>query len=91
MSKSSVKRIGMAQARLQLPQLAAQLAKAPDSVVEVTRRGKPVLHLVAPPRVESHASAAVRILQRIASMPEPRGPRRRNVAARYKDLLYGRP
>jgi antitoxin (DNA-binding transcriptional repressor) of toxin-antitoxin stability system len=88
MSKS-FKRMGMAEARLQLPKLAAELAKSPDRIVEITRRGKPVLQLVAPPRVKSHASAAVRILQRVMRLPKP-GGRARPVAARYKDLLYGR-
>ena len=90
MSKSSLRRMGMAEARLQLPRLAAELAKEPGRVVEVTRRGKPALHIVAPPRVPAQGSGARRILQRIALLPEPRGRARREVAARYKDLLYGR-
>ena len=89
MSKSSVRRVGMAEARLQLPRLAAELARAPDRVVEVTRRGKPALHIMAPPRVGSHANAARRILQRIALLPEPK-KQTHAVASRYKDLLYGR-
>jgi antitoxin (DNA-binding transcriptional repressor) of toxin-antitoxin stability system len=84
-----VRRIGMAEARLKLPELAAGLAREPDRVVEVTRRGRPVLHLVAPPRVARQAGPARRILQRVARLG---GERRsgKDVARRYKDLLYGR-
>jgi antitoxin (DNA-binding transcriptional repressor) of toxin-antitoxin stability system len=85
-----VQRMGMAEARLKLPQLAARLAREPDHLVEVTRRGRPVLHLVAPPRLERHATAARRLLQRVATLD--RGAKRHkrvDVAQRYKALLYG--
>jgi antitoxin (DNA-binding transcriptional repressor) of toxin-antitoxin stability system len=83
-------RLGMAEARLRLPELAASLAREPDRVIEITRRGRPVLHLVAPPRVESQARAARRILQRVARLEGPGRPGRKEVARRYKDLLYAR-
>jgi hypothetical protein len=91
MKKSPLKRLGMAEARLRLPALAAELARSPDKVVEVTRRGKAVLHLVAPPRIEEHATAARRILQRVMALPErPRGAGK-DIARQYKRILYGRP
>jgi hypothetical protein len=85
-----VERLGMAEARLKLPELAARLAREPDHLVEVTRRGQPVLHLVAPPRLERRATAARRLLQRIAALD--RGVKvktRIDVARRYKRTLYG--
>jgi antitoxin (DNA-binding transcriptional repressor) of toxin-antitoxin stability system len=85
-----VERLGMAEARQKLPQLAARLAREPDHLVEVTRRGRPVLHLVAPPRLERQATAARRLLQRVAALDRgAKGRRRVEVARRYKDLLYG--
>jgi len=85
-----VERIGMAEARLKLPQLAARLAREPDHLVEVTRRGRPVLHLVAPPRLERHATAARRLLQRVAALDRgAKGKKRIDVAQRYKGVLYG--
>ncbi len=84
-----VQRLGMAEARVRLPELAAALARDPDRLVEVTRRGRPVLHLVAPPRIERHASAARRILQRVATIPLARKDKPRDVARRTKLLLYG--
>jgi len=83
-----VQRIGMAEARLKLPELAAELAREPDRLVEVTRRGRPVLHLVAPPRIERQAGPARRILQRVSRLGSGRSTQ--DVARRYKDLLYGR-
>ena len=82
--------MGMAEARLSLPRLAVELAREPHGIVEVTRRGKPVLHLVAPPAIAGHANAARRILQRVARLS--RGPvsGERDAARRYKELLYGR-
>lgn len=88
--KLSIKRMGMAEARLNLPRLAAELARAPSGIVEITRRGKPVLHLVAPPAIEGHANAARRILQRIARLPPVSVSAHRDAARRYKELLYGR-
>jgi antitoxin (DNA-binding transcriptional repressor) of toxin-antitoxin stability system len=87
----SVEQIGMADVRLRLPELAAALARDPDRVIEVTRRGRPVLHLVAAPKLKQHAGAARRILQRVAQLEHGRARRKKNVARRYKDLLYGRP
>jgi len=88
--KSPVLRMGMAEARLKLPELAASLASDPDRIVEVTRRGRPVLHLVAPPRIPARSNAARRIMQRVAQL-EMHGPSpTRSVAGRYKELLYGR-
>lgn len=87
--QSVLERVGMAEARLRLPQLAAALARDPDRLVEVTRRGRPVLHLLAPPRLERHASAARRILQRLASLERAGKGKPRDVARRYKSLLYG--
>jgi antitoxin (DNA-binding transcriptional repressor) of toxin-antitoxin stability system len=85
-----IHRIGLAEARTQLPAIVARLLREPDHVVEVTRRGRPVLHLVAPPRVERHATAARRLLQRVASLDRQVKPRKRvDVARRYKALLYG--
>ena len=85
-----VQRIGMAEARVKLPQLAARLAREPDHLVEVTRRGRPVLHLVAPPRLERHATAARRMLQRVAALDRgAKGRPRIDVAQRYKASLYG--
>jgi antitoxin (DNA-binding transcriptional repressor) of toxin-antitoxin stability system len=87
---SIVERIGMAEARMKLPELAERLAREPDHLVEVTRRGRPVLHLVAPPRVERQATAARRILQRVASLDRgSTGKKRVDVARRYKESLYG--
>ena len=86
---SVVERIGMAQARLELPRLAARLAREPDHLVEVTRRGRPVLHLVAPPRVERQATAARRLLQRVAALDRStKRTKRIDVARRTKALLY---
>jgi antitoxin (DNA-binding transcriptional repressor) of toxin-antitoxin stability system len=84
-----VRRMGMAEARLRLPELAADLAREPDRVVEITRRGRPVLHLVAPPRLERQAGPARRILQRVTRLGSD-DRARRDVARHYKDLLYGR-
>jgi len=84
-----VQRIGMAEARLRLPELAATLAREPDRLIEVTRRGRPVLHLMAPPRIAGRASAARRILQRVAALGRPAKGTPRNVARRHKSLLYG--
>lgn len=88
--QSVVHRIGLAEARSQLPAIAAKLHREPDHVVEVTRRGRPVLHLVAPPRVEEHAAVARRLLQRVASLDRELKPRKTvDVARRYKALLCG--
>lgn len=84
-----VERMGMAEARQRLPELAERLAREPDHLVEVTRRGRPVLHLVAPPRVEEQATAARRLLQRVAGLERKRGRVKVDVARRYKALLYG--
>lgn len=84
-----VQRLGMAEARLKLAELATTLAREPDRIVEVTRRGRPVLQLMAPPRVASQASAARRILQHVAGLGRGSTGKRRNVARRYKSLLYG--
>jgi antitoxin (DNA-binding transcriptional repressor) of toxin-antitoxin stability system len=85
-----VERIGMAEARVRLPELATRLAKDPDCLVEVTRRGRPVLHLLAPPRVQRQATAARRILQRVAALDRAaKGGKRIDAARRYKALLYG--
>jgi antitoxin (DNA-binding transcriptional repressor) of toxin-antitoxin stability system len=81
-----VQRLGMAEARLKL---AATLAREPDRIVEVTRRGRPVLQLMAPPRVARRASAARRMLQQVAALGRGSTGKRRNVARRYKALLYG--
>ncbi len=84
-----VERLGMAEARQRLPELAEKLAREPDHLVEVTRRGRPVLHLVAPPRVEGQATAARRLLQRVAALERGRRRAPADVARRYKALLYG--
>lgn len=85
-----VRRVGMAEARHKLPELAAQLAREPDQLVEITRRGRPVLHIVAPPRVARHATAARRLLQRVAALDRGvKSTKRLDVARRYKDALYG--
>jgi antitoxin (DNA-binding transcriptional repressor) of toxin-antitoxin stability system len=89
-TRSPVRRIGMAEARLRLPELAAALREDPDRVVEVTRRGRPVLHLVAPPRVEGRASEARHILQRVAQLDRAAPAGTRDVARRIKELLYER-
>jgi antitoxin (DNA-binding transcriptional repressor) of toxin-antitoxin stability system len=81
--------MGMAEARQRLPELAERLARQPDHLVEVTRRGRPVLHLVAPPRVEGQATAARRLLQRVAALERGRRGPTVDVARRYKALLYG--
>jgi len=88
---SVVQRIGMAEARVRLPELAARLAREPDHFVEVTRRGRPVLLLVAPPRVERQATAARRMLQRVAALDRGAKQKKRvDVARRYKAHLYDR-
>ncbi len=88
--QAMVHRVGMAEARHMLPELAAQLAREPDQLVEVTRRGRPVLHIVAPPRVARHATAARRLLQRVAALDRGvKSNKRVDVARRYKDALYG--
>ena len=84
-----VQRLGMAEARGKLTEFAATLAREPDRIVEVTRRGRPVLQLMAPPRVARQASAARRILQQVASLGRGSTGKRRDVARRYKALLYG--
>lgn len=86
---SIVQRMGLAEARAKLPQIAARLSREPAHVVEVTRRGRPVLHLLAPPRVERHASAARRLLQRAAVLRRETRPKEVDVARRYKRVLYG--
>lgn len=84
-----VQRLGMAEARLKLAELAATLAREPDRIVEVTRRGRPVLQLMAPPRVGRRVSAARRILQHVASLGRGSTGKLRDVARRHKALLYG--
>ena len=60
--------LGMAEARLRLPELADRLGREPDGIVRLTRHGRPVLDLVAPPRIDQQAGAARRILQRVAQL-----------------------
>jgi hypothetical protein len=87
---STVRRLGMAEARVRLPEIAKSLAREPDRVIEVTRRGRAVLHLVAPPRVPAQANAARRMLQRVAQLERNNRATKRDIAAHYKDHLYGR-
>jgi antitoxin (DNA-binding transcriptional repressor) of toxin-antitoxin stability system len=84
-----VERIGMAEARLRLPALAKHLAREPDRLIEITRRGRPVLHMIAPPRVERRATAARQILQRVATLERSERGKPVDIARRYKRLLYG--
>jgi len=90
MKSTVVKTLGMAEARLKLPALADALVENPDGIVIVTRRGRAVLHLLAAPRIARHASAARRILERVAQLEKPATRSKRHVARRYKTLLYGR-
>jgi antitoxin (DNA-binding transcriptional repressor) of toxin-antitoxin stability system len=78
-----INRFSITEAREKLTRLDRILR--PGEVVEISRRGRPFarLELLPPP------DPAREIMEIIGSLPSGKGKKKR-VAARYKDLLYGK-
>ncbi|MCL5966470.1 MAG: hypothetical protein M1550_04550 [Deltaproteobacteria bacterium] len=83
MRRVKINHLSITEAREKLTRLDRILR--PGEAVEISRRGRPFarLELLPPP------DPAAGVIEIIGSLPSGKGKKKR-VAARYKDLLYGK-